>query len=228
MNNIQVVVFDMAGTTVRDTGSIAIAFIEAFKKYGYEVNNEEVNRFMGFRKKEAIRMLLEKFDNVQFEELDETVEKIHTAFLDNMISFYKADQELQPLPNAEEVFSLLRQRGIKVALNTGFTRSITDTILKKLNWDNSDKIDFVIASDEVPNGRPHPFMIQTIMRALNIDDPKYVAKVGDTEVDVWEGRIAGCGLVASVTTGAFTREQLEEYQPDYIIDNLSELTALIK
>ncbi|MEI9912070.1 MAG: HAD hydrolase-like protein [Bacteroidota bacterium] len=52
-------------------------------------------------------------------------------------------------------------------------------------------------------------------------------KIGDTEVDVNEGRNAGCAIVVAVTTGAFTRSQLEPYAPDHIINNLSELPALI-
>ena len=65
------------------------------------------------------------------------------------------------------------------------------------------------------------------MKALNIDDVKAVAKVGDTEVDVLEGRNAGCGKVISITTGAYTKEQLEKYHPDFIIDSLSEVFPLI-
>ena len=87
--------------------------------------------------------------------------------------------------------------------------------------------DDYIASDEVEEGRPEPFMIQTLMERAGISDSKEVIKIGDTEVDVNEGRNAGCSLVVAVTTGAFTKEQLDEYHPDHIIDDLSQLPALI-
>jgi len=228
MHNIQLVVFDIAGTTVADKGDIAIAFIDACKKYGYEVAVEEVNKVMGFRKKDAIKTLLEKFYPEQEEDLYGIIEKIHDAFLHNMISFYENDSDLQPLPFAEQTFETLKQRGIKVALNTGFTKAITNTILKRLQWNKNGTIDHVISSDEVPKGRPHPYMIRSIMDALEIEAVKRVAKVGDTEVDVQEGRNTGCGLVVSVTTGAYTRQQLETYHPDYIINSLEELPALIQ
>ena len=35
-------------------------------------------------------------------------------------------------------------------------------------------------------------------------------------------------LVVSVTTGAYTREQLEPYHPDFIIDDLRELLPIIE
>ena len=88
-------------------------------------------------------------------------------------------------------------------------------------------IDYVISSDEVPEGRPHPYMIQSIMSALGVADVASVAKVGDTEVDIEEARNAGCGAVISVTTGAYTREQLANFKPDHIIDSLHELPAII-
>ena len=83
-----------------------------------------------------------------------------------------------------------------MALNTGFTRSITDAILHRLRWDDrSPLIDQVICSDEVARGRPSADMIQVLMDNLGIDSPARVLKVGDTEVDVEEGRNAACGRV---------------------------------
>jgi Predicted phosphatases len=66
-----------------------------------------------------------------------------------------------------------------------------------------------------------------LMKRFNITDAVTVVKVGDTEVDVLEGRNTGCGLVVAVTTGAYTREMLENYHPDKIIDSLHELPSLI-
>lgn len=225
--SIQLVVFDIAGTTVRDKGSVADAFMAAAAQYGVSVPREEVNKVMGFRKKEAIRILLDKF-YLEQGDTEGLIEKIHDAFTHNMISFYKQDTELAALPHAEETFAWLKQRGIKIALNTGFTRPITDTILQRLQWNSNGMIDMVITSDEVPEGRPNPYMIAAIMKQLGIADAGQVAKVGDTEVDVEEGRNAGCGLVVGVTTGAYTRSELEQYKPDTIIDSLAELPPLIQ
>ena len=65
------------------------------------------------------------------------------------------------------------------------------------------------------------------MEGLNIAEANNVVKVGDTEVDVEEGRNAGCGLVVSVTTGAYSRQELKKFSPDFIIDSLQELTAIL-
>ena len=225
MTGIQLVVFDMAGTTVRDKGNVGKAFIDAFKENGIDIPYEEVKKVMGWRKIDAVKMLLQKFHG---EAGEAQIEKIHETFIHNMIRHYEEDSTLSPLPHVEETFAALKSRGVKIALNTGFPRSIADTILRRVKWEAGKTIDAVIASDEVPEGRPHPYMINAIMKQLNVSDSHAVAKVGDTEVDVEEGRSAGCGLVVSVTTGAYSRGQLEQYKPDIIIDSLAELSSLIQ
>jgi phosphonatase-like hydrolase len=228
MSSIQLVVFDIAGTTVRDKGNVADSFIAAFRDFGFEIPFEEAQKVMGFRKIDAIAMLLEKFAPEKKDD-EMLIDRIHTRFIDTMIAFYKDDEELAPFPHAEKLFSTLQNKGIKVALNTGFTRSITDAILHRLRWDerNTD-IDRVICSDEVPMGRPSPDMINTLIGSLGIDSPSKVLKIGDTEVDVEEGRSAACGIVVGVTTGAYSRHQLEEHHPDYIIDDLDQLLPIIE
>jgi phosphonatase-like hydrolase len=221
------VVFDMAGTTVQDKGNVAEAFSEAFSHYKMNIPKEEIQKVMGWRKIDAIKMLLEIFADGDLKDKSGLAQPIHDRFTGNMIQFYTADPHLIPLPHAEEVFAILQDSNINVALNTGFTRAITDVILKRLQWDSSPLIDVVVTSDEVPEGRPHPFMIDKIMRQLGLTERSAIVKVGDTEVDILEGRSAGCGLVVAVTSGAYTREKLETYSPDAIINDLAELPPLI-
>jgi phosphonatase-like hydrolase len=228
MSSIKLVVFDIAGTTVRDNGSVADAFIAAFRDYGFEIPLAQVKKVMGFRKIDAITLLLGRFAPAHKED-EVLISRIHSRFIDKMIAFYRDDEALAAFPHTEEVFSALKERGIKVALNTGFTRSITDTILQRLHWDDGNGwIDKVICSDEVPHGRPHSDMIELLIAELGIGSSSSVVKVGDTEVDVEEGRNASCGKVVSVTTGAYSREQLEPYHPDFIIDDLRELLPIIE
>jgi phosphonatase-like hydrolase len=131
-----------------------------------------------------------------------------------------------PLPGAEEVFARLKERGIRRALNTGFSKNITDVIMQRLAW-VSEKVDFVISSSEVPAGRPAPYMIERLMQQAGVPDARQVIKVGDTEVDIREGQNAGCLHSIGITTGAFTRKALEAYEPDFIIDHLTELLPII-
>lgn len=224
---VELVVFDIAGTTVKDKGNVKESFLKAFEQAGYPVPEEEVNNVMGYRKADAIRILLEKYYPEE-KDNEGLIQEVHNLFTSDMVRFYEEENSLEPLPFVNETFQHLKENGIKIALNTGFTKVITNTILKRIGWDNNPLIDCVISSDEVPQGRPHPYMIQQIRKELNIKNSINIVKVGDTEVDIIEGQNAGCGLVVSVTTGAYTREQLKNFHPDFIIDSLAELPALIK
>ncbi len=225
--NIELVVFDIAGTTVVDRGNINEAFRNAFSNAGYNADAAEVDKVMGYRKIDAIKIILDKYNHQSHNFNADLINKIHTDFTISMVQFYEQDDELKSMPFAEEIFRELQNLKIKIALNTGFTKVITDAILKRLGWDNSTLINAVISSDEVPEGRPQPYMIDKIMHQLNITDALKTAKVGDTKVDIEEGRNAGCGLVVAVTTGTYTRENLSQYHPDSIIDSLQQLPALI-
>ena len=227
MQTAKLVVFDMAGTTVVDKGSVSDAFIQAFHSHGLDIPAEEVHKVMGYRKVDAIRMLLELYYPDRKDQYPVLIPAIHHTFEQSMVDFYLADTELAPLPGAEELFNHFKTIGIKTALNTGFTRKITDAILHRLNWKESSPVDAVICSDEVPEGRPAPFMIQELMRQCGVTDPGQVVKVGDTEVDIQEGRNAKCGMVVSVTTGAYSRNELLALKPDHIINSLDNLLLLI-
>jgi phosphonatase-like hydrolase len=223
----KLVVFDIAGTTVRDEGNVTTAFVGAFADNGIEINKDKVFAVMGYRKLDAIRTLMDETQIPASVDRQELEERIHDSFIRRMIRHYSEHPTLTPMPFAAELFAHLRDYGIRVALNTGFTKAITDTIVSRLGWNGNDNIDVIISSDEVNNGRPHPDMIKTIMERLNIPDAASVVKVGDTEVDILEGRNAGCGLVVSVTTGAYKKDQLAAFHPDHIINDLSELPSLL-
>ncbi len=223
--SVRLAVFDIAGTTLADDHAVADAFCKAFESYGYEgVSEEDVKPLMGYKKPIAIRMVLEKLGADWDAEL---IEDIHNEFVNEMMDHYEYSPDVKPMAEAENVFLQLKEKGIKIALNTGFSKDIADVIVSRLQWKEKGLIDDYIASDEVEEGRPKPYMIQTLMQRAGISDSKEVIKIGDTEVDVNEGRNAGCSLVVAVTTGAFTKEQLDEYHPDHIIDDLSQLPALI-
>jgi phosphonatase-like hydrolase len=124
-----------------------------------------------------------------------------------LLENYYAHNAMQPTEGCLETFAFLREKGIKIALNTGFYRKVVDILLRKMDWKIGRDIDFVIASDEVPRGRPESFMIKAAMRRFGIKDPQEVIKIGDTPVDLEEGRNAGC-LTFGLTNGSHTEEEL--------------------
>jgi phosphonatase-like hydrolase len=228
MNKVKLIVFDMAGTTVHDEMFVSKAVAAAMNEFGYNVQPKEVQPIMGYEKPLAIKMLLEKHEPVINKISNELIEDIHARFVDIMMHFYKTSPDVRPIDGVEEVLMQIRNWGILIGLDTGFSKDIANLIVERLGWLQKGLVQYVVASDEVPIGRPEPYMIYKMMDAAGITDVKEVIKVGDTEVDVNEGKNANCLYSIAVTTGAYSRESLEKYKPDFILESLDELLLIIQ
>lgn len=220
---IKLAVFDIAGTTVHDDNSVAMAFTKAFTASGIDISPVNINHLMGYKKTDAISTVLTRLGMNHDQKM---VNDINDVFTREMKLFYETADDIRPLPFAEELFAWLKANEIYVALNTGFPRDIADVVVNRLGWQG--KIDQYIASNEVPEGRPAPYMIRELMSRAGVTDTSQVIKTGDTDVDILEGRNAHCGIVVAVTTGAYSRQELDKSDPDFIIDNLAELLPIIK
>jgi phosphonatase-like hydrolase len=225
---IELVVFDLAGTTVYDGDAVNASFRATLAAWGLEADPSLVNSIMGLPKPEAIRILLDQVGRPRgVVASPENIDAIHEDFTKRMSHYYATDPAVHEMPGAAEAFAALRKAGIKVAVNTGFFRPITAVLLRRLGWRSPEVIDADVTSDEVPRGRPHPDMIEHLMARLGVQDPRRVAKVGDTKADLEEGTNAGCAVVIGVTTGSYSREQLQACPHTHILDSLQEVTALL-
>ena len=226
--SIKLAVFDIAGTTVKDSNNVHEALQKALIYAGLHYSIEEINPYMGIPKPLAIKYLLEQRPTIKhFAEDEEFINSIHKDFVKEILLFYQTSDKVEEKPHATEVFKALKDKGIKVVLDTGFSREITDAILQKLNWDKGDLIDFTVTSDEVANGRPHPDLIFKAMELYEITDSQEVAKIGDTSSDMQEGTAAKCKYVIGVTTGAFSKEHLEKEPHTHLVEDLKEVLEII-
>jgi phosphonatase-like hydrolase len=225
--SVKLVVFDMAGTTVKDDQDVSKAFQSALLKYNYHVPLTVIDHFMGYEKPYAISQMLHKYEAEKEKITTDLINDIHVEFVDQMIEHYRSTPDIAALPNVEDTFKHLHNEGIKIGINTGFSKDIAQTIIDRLQWQQKGLIDYIMGSDEVEKGRPYPFMIQNMMQRAGITDPQEVVKVGDTEVDIREGQNAKCKFVIGITTGSFTRNELEEFEPTHIIDNITQVIEII-
>ena len=217
-------VFDIDGTTVSDKDYVARAFQKAFYYSQLEVSATDINPLMGYPKPIAIQIVLER-KGVEFDR--ELVDKIHKEFENDMMDFYEFSPYVKAMPDSEDIFFFLKEKGVKIALNTGFSKNIAEIIVRRFQWVERRLIDDFICSDQVSRGRPFPYMIDALKKRNNINDDAIVMKVGDTIADILEGRNAGCKYVVAVTTGSARREDLEEHSPTHIISSLSEIPGIL-
>lgn len=224
---IDLVVFDLAGTTVRDNHDVPKTLQRTLAKFDTYITLEEAIDVMGIAKPIAIHQLLTMYSDDLITITSEEIEAIHKVFVEDMIDFYKNDSSVGEKEGVSETFELLKKNNIKIAVDTGFDRQITDVLLERLGWVKDKLIDFSVTSDEVLRGRPSPDMIFRSMEYFRINDAGLVAKVGDTPVDLQEGNAAGCGLVIGVTTGAFTRDVLAQEKHTHLILSLPEIIPIL-
>ena len=85
-----------------------------------------------------------------------------------------------------------------------------------------------VCSDDVPRGRPAPYMIHRCMMLLGVEDIRRVVTIGDTPSDLLSGKNAGCGLTLGVTNGTHTRAQLQRYPNDGLLNTLHELRPALE
>jgi len=223
MDPIQLVVFDLAGTTVDDRGMVLECFVKTVRAYDLQSTPEELNSLMGLNKREVLGMLAGRLYSPGSPEAEQLADKAMTNFVERMSAAY--ERNLNPIPGTEETFAFLHARGIKIATDTGFDTTIGGLIMEHLKWPGR-LIDMAITSSEVPRGRPAPYMIFRIMEQLGILDVHQVMKVGDSPADMEEGFNAGCSEVVGVLSGAHTAASLGAYRHTRLIESVADLPAL--
>jgi len=222
--HISMVVFDMAGTTVDEGNVVYRTLHKAIEKYCPAVSFEEVLLLgAGKEKLQAIKETLAGTNNNLSEE------DIQIIFKDFLRLLEKAYEHLMVIPtsNTERLFQELRSLGILVVLNTGYNFATASSLIQKLNWQKGVHYDLLVTASDVTNNRPQPDMILYAMDKLNIHDADTIIKVGDSTIDIEEGRNAGCKYNIGVTTGAHTKAQLKEANPNFIFDNIYDLMLII-
>ena len=230
------VVFDMAGTTVTDHHEVERCFAEAATQTGLSVTAERILAMQGLSKRYVFETLWKENLGDEHPDIQAQVDGSYDAFRHILEEHYKT-QGATPTEGCLETFAWLHERGIAIALTTGFYRVVTDIILEKLGWltgldeqrlGTADSVIQVsIASDEVERGRPYPNMIERAMQLTGVDNPKAVVNIGDTPSDLLSGRAAGVLLNLGLTNGTHTQEQLEDYPHDKLLGSLAELPSVI-
>lgn len=214
---IRMIVFDMAGTTINEDNLVYKTVRRALETYDCPVDLPTVlSVAAGKEKREAIK-------DVFFEvkgQLPESqlLDQIHHYFKEQLILAYDRE-ELKLFDGLAEVLATLNDKGIIRVFNTGYTQEIAQKILTKVGIIVGKDIEDLITADMVPNSRPAPDMIALALSKWSCRAEE-VLKVGDSKIDIEEGKNAGVRYAIGITTGAQSREELMEAQPDAVIDHI--------
>jgi phosphonatase-like hydrolase len=213
------VVFDLAGTTVKDGGQVPEAFVAALAERGVSVTSDQLNRVRGSSKRQAIADLIPASAGHAAE-----VEAAYASFRRHLARAYRT--RLEPVDGAERVFAALRNAGVRVALTTGFDRDTTGLLLAALQWD-ANVADVIVCGDDVARGRPAPFLIFHAMEAVGATSVHRVAVVGDTTLDLNAAHNAGVRWNVGVLSGAHDRSLLESAPHTHLIPSVANLLDVL-
>ncbi|MDA0205181.1 MAG: phosphonatase-like hydrolase [Acidobacteria bacterium] len=219
--DLDLVVFDMAGTTVQDNGEVPAAFASALAGYGIDVTPAQIRAVRGRSKRQALFQLLPPSPD-----REETADRLYESFKEHLAHRYTSGG-VRAIAGAEQAFQELREWGVRIALNTGFDRDTATLLLEALRW-NDGRVDAVVCGDEVLQGRPAPYLIFHAMEASGAISPRRVAVVGDTTRDLQAGDNAGVRWNIGVLSGAHDKAMLEAVPHTLLLPSVAELAQALR
>ncbi|MGC4376844.1 pyrophosphatase PpaX [Fictibacillus sp. Mic-4] len=209
---IDTLLFDLDGTLINTNELIISSFLHTLNQYfPDQYNREKVLPFIG-------PPLIESFETVdkeRAEELVKTYREYNLAHHDELVTEYEG---------VYETIEKLHQKGYKLGIVTTKMRHTVNMGLKLTGLDQF--FECIVPLDDVKRAKPDP---EPIERALAILDsvPEKTIMVGDNKHDILAGKNAGT-KTAGVAWSIKGRAYLEEFQPDYMLENMSDILAIVE
>ncbi len=219
---LELVVLDMAGTTVLDDGDVETAFQRAAERTGvadrmpWDDALAHVRATMGQSKIEVFTHLAGG---------DRAAAEQATAAFEGAYAEIVAEQGVAEIPGAADAIQSLKDAGLTVVLTTGFAPVTRDALIDGLGW--NDLVDLALSPVDAGRGRPAPDLVLTALLRTQTSSVASVAVAGDTVSDVESGRRAGAGFVAGVLRGAHDSSALELAGADVVLPDVTRLRSAL-
>jgi len=213
---VKAVIFDWDGTLADTKRAVVQSFQKVLVEAGCVVSDEFIERRMGIGTKKTLEEVLEecnvRFDNVMLENLAAEKIKIQ-ANLTEIVSLFEGAIEL--LENL--------QGRITMALATMSSRKVVDKLLSEKRI--GGYFDVVVSADEIVNPKPDPEVFLVSAAKLGVY-PEDCVVVEDSVFGVRAAKEADMKCIA-VSSGAYSREELQEENPDLMINSLVEKERML-
>jgi phosphonoacetaldehyde hydrolase len=212
---LQAAILDWAGTVV-DHGSRAPmgAFVRAFAEFGVPISIADARGPMGMAKWDHIRAVGQTPSVAaawrarhgrDFKEAD--IDAIFQVFEPMNIAAVREHADI--IPGALAAIDALRQRGLKIAGTTGYTRPIL-AVLEPIAAAAGYRPELTVCAGDLPAGRPSPLMMWYAMAKLGVWPAASVVKVDDTAPGIGEGKAAGTWTIGIALAGNVVGLSAEE------------------
>lgn len=208
---INTVLFDLDGTLINTNDLIIESFLHTLNLYyPNQYGRDDVLPFLG-------------------PTLHETFVKMDPMRVDEMISTYRTfnhdhhDRLVTQFETVYETVQALHEKGFKLGI---VTTKIRNTVNMGLELTGLGKFfETVVTLDDVKNAKPHPEPVLLALEKLNAS-PEEAIMVGDNYHDIDAGKAAGtktAGVAWTIKGAAY----LEGFQPDYMLNKMSDLLSVL-
>ncbi len=203
---LQAVILDWAGTTL-DYGCYApaVVFIAVYKEQGVPITIEEARAPMGAHKKVHIRKISQlPAVRQRWHEVhgrypsEEDVETMFASFVPQQMAVLADYSDL--IPGTVEAVQAFRDMGLKIGSTTGYMTDMTN-LIKEEAARRGYAPDYSVCAQEVPAGRPEPWMCVMNAMGLRVYPFEACVKVDDTLPGIDEGLNAGMWTIGLAKTG---------------------------
>jgi len=208
--------FDLDGTLIDSKEDIASAVNSVLERLGYpHLPVSRVVEFVGHGVRKLLERTLREIHDREPEEdlLERGVELFREAYPKRMLD------QTRLYPGVEEALRLLSWANMAVVSNK--PERYSRPILEALGV--AGRFRAILGEESTHAYKPDPAPLRYAMGLCDAK-PRETVMVGDSEADILAGKAAGATTCA-VTGGFHTREELESYGPDLVIDRLPELNG---
>jgi len=218
---LRLIVLDVGGTILEDRGDVVATLRTALGHRDIGVTAAEIAPWRGASKRSVIQHFVDQQSKKSATDRQTLGREIYKDFNSRLSRVYET---VLPIPGAEDAIRKMLDDGYLVATTTGFDREIVMPIFQRLSW--KKYFTAIVASDDVAQGRPSPYMIFHAMEAARVDSVTVVMAVGDTPLDLQAAGNAGV-IGVGVLSGAGTVEQLRREPHTDILPSVDGLPALL-
>nr|WP_309101179.1 pyrophosphatase PpaX [Fredinandcohnia onubensis] len=209
---IKTLLFDLDGTLIDTNELILQSFLHTFGKYFPErqYSREDILPFNG-------PTLHESFSSVDPDRAEEMIAEYRK------FNHEKHDELVTEFPSVFDTIKTLKEKGYKIGVVTTKVRKTVNMGLQLTKLDQF--FDVVVTLDDVTNPKPDPEPVLLALKMLD-STPEEAIMVGDNYQDIVAGKNAGT-KTAGVAWSHKGKDFLLEYNPDFMLENMSDLLDLV-
>jgi len=217
---LEAAIFDWDGTLADTRATIILSFQQALKENHIitaDISDEYIERRIGIGATKTFREILREIKHPVDESL---VKRLVESKSQTQINL---KHQIQLFPDVIDVLETLQDK-IRLGLASMNNKSVIDAVVNDKGLEKYFQV--IVTADAVRQSKPHPEIFLKCAQQLNTLPSKCVV-IEDSLFGVKAAKNASMKCIA-VTTGAYSKEELEQENPDAVVANLKQAKFLLQ